>query len=222
MSITARFDAADQASATARAPRRTLLLEADGVTAQGPASVTIHNVSLTGMLLETAVSLDENEAIDVTLPEAGPRTATVVWSDGMFHGCKFNAPISPAALSAIELRSEAPPAPATPASPAPGPADTETFASRLRRLRSERGMTLAAIGEALGVSKPTVWAWEQGRAQPIAVHMAALAALFGQEQADLAGTGNGAELQDTLAKARLLVADMLKVNPAKVRILLEL
>lgn len=218
MSLTAHFQSAE----TNRAARRTLLLEADGVTAQGPASVTIHNVSLTGMLLETAVRLNEGEAIDVDLPEAGPRTTTVVWSDGMFHGCKFNAPISPAALSAIELRSEAPPAPAPAPAPAAQRADTETFAARLRRLRSERGMTLAAIGEALGVSKPTVWAWEQGRAQPIAPHMAALAALFGQDEADLAGNGSSAELQDALAKARLLVADLLKVNPAKVRILLEL
>ena len=46
---------------------------------------------------------------------------------------------------------------------------------RLNHLRRERGMTLAQVASALGVSKPTVWAWEKGKARPLPERIAAIA-----------------------------------------------
>lgn len=193
-----------------------MLLETAGATADGaPAAVAIHNVSATGLLLETTVGLSPAERIEVDLPHAGITVAQVVWSDAPFHGCRFDAPLSSATVSALELR----------AHPLPVPADTqeeEAFAARLQRLRKERALTLAAIADTLGVSKPTVWAWEQGRSRPTADHMAGLARVLGLDQADLAGTRQNVRLQAVLGQARQQIADALGIDGAKVRIMVEL
>ncbi|WP_296679317.1 helix-turn-helix domain-containing protein [Novosphingobium sp.] len=221
MAVAAHFEVPRTPAGAARPARRRLMLETAGETADGDvADVTVHNVSASGLLLETAVALSPNEVIEVDLPEAGLQAARVVWSDGAFHGCRFDADISAAALSAIELRSLSP---AMPAGSVPSEAgDEETFAARLHRLRKSKGMTLAAIADQLGVSKPTVWAWEQGRAKPTAGHMTALAATLGLDQADLAGSTGSAELRAVLAQARQQIAEVMQIDITKVRILLEL
>lgn len=48
---------------------------------------------------------------DVELPHVGRTRATVVWNDERLRGCKFERPISKAALSAALLRSEPSPVP---------------------------------------------------------------------------------------------------------------
>jgi transcriptional regulator with XRE-family HTH domain len=215
MAVAAHFDLTDSPG-TNRAQRRRLLLETAGETATGElGAVRIHNVSATGMLLETDVVLAPDETLEVDLPEAGLQAATVKWSDGTYHGCRFAQPISAATLSAIELRSTA---------PAPLPTDdgAETFSARLRRLRKERGLTLAAIADELGVSKPTVWAWEQGRAKPTPGHMAALAQTLGFDQSDLAGNSDSAQLRAVIAQARQQIAEVMQIDITKVRIMLEL
>lgn len=65
--------------------------------------------------------------------------------------------------------------------------NAETFSAQLRRLREERGLSLAQIAGPLGVSKPTVWAWENGKANPLASRIGALAAILGVPASDLAG-----------------------------------
>lgn len=215
MAVAAHFDLTDIAG-TDRARRRRLLLETAGESAAGElGAVRIHNVSATGMLLETAVALAPDETIEVDLPEAGLQAATVKWSDGAYHGCRFAQPISAATLSAIELRSRAP-------APVRGDDGAETFSARLHRLRKERGLTLAAIADALGVSKPTVWAWEQGRAKPTPGHMAALAQTLGFDQADLAGNSDSAQLRAVINQARQHIAEVMQIDITKVRIMLEL
>lgn len=215
MAVAAHFDLTDNPGAN-RAQRRRLLLETAGESANGElGAVRIHNVSATGMLLETDVPLAPDETIEVDLPEAGLQAASVKWSDGTYHGCRFAQPISAATLSAIELRSTA---------PAPVPTDDrgETFAARLHRLRKERGLTLAAIADALGVSKPTVWAWEQGRAKPTPGHMAALAQTLDFDQSDLAGNSDSAQLRAVINQARQQIAEVMQIDITKVRIMLEL
>lgn len=217
MAVAAHFDSIETPG-TSRAQRRRLLLETAGESESGElGAVRVHNVSATGLLLETEVQLVANETIEVDLPEAGLQAARVVWSDGAFHGCRFDRPISAAALSAVELRSHAP----APSLPLRGD-DAETFAARLHRLRKERGMTLAAIADELGVSKPTVWAWEQGRAKPTPGHMAALARTLGFDQADLAGNSDSAQLRAVITQARQQIAEVMQIDITKVRIMLEL
>jgi len=69
------------------------------------ADVTIHDVSPTGLLIETPAQLAVFDDLEIELPEAGFTSALVVWNSGRFYGCQFKARISQAAVSAALLRS---------------------------------------------------------------------------------------------------------------------
>ena len=69
----------------------------------------------------------------------------------------------------------------SPAPPQGAAANGEALAARLGRLRREAGLTLADVAAALGVSKPTVWAWEKGKARPLPERLGAIAAALGVE-----------------------------------------
>ena len=66
------------------------------------------------MLLEASVALKTGERLDLLIPEAGSAAATIVWSSGRFFGCKFERPLSTAAVSAALLRGPPQPMPAPP------------------------------------------------------------------------------------------------------------
>ena len=85
-----------------RAARRALRLGAGS----GGGQATIHDLSLTGALLETSIPMLVGAEFEVELPQAGAVRATVVWNSGEYYGCQFDLPISPAALSAALLKSE--------------------------------------------------------------------------------------------------------------------
>ncbi|MFM5922560.1 MAG: helix-turn-helix domain-containing protein [Novosphingobium sp.] len=140
----------------------------------------------------------------------------MVWNNDGFFGCRFEAPLSPATLSAIELRSAAKSESKAKAEPG------DALPVLLLRLRKAKGLTLAAIAEGLGVSKPTVWAWEQGRARPTADRIAPLAALLGIEPERLSGEGDRSRLHAALASARVQVAEAFGVTPDRVRIMIDL
>ena len=72
----------------------------------GGEPVTVHDLSLTGALLETSVPMLVGAIFEIELPHAGGVEATVIWNSGEFYGCQFELPISPAALSAALLQSE--------------------------------------------------------------------------------------------------------------------
>lgn len=74
-------------------------------------SVTIRDLSLTGLLVETSAELEAGDRFDVELPHVGRTRATVVWHDARLRGCKFERPIPKAALSAALLRGDPSPAP---------------------------------------------------------------------------------------------------------------
>jgi hypothetical protein len=71
----------------------------------GGGQVTIHDLSLTGALLETSTPMLVGAAFEIDLPHAGRIEAVIVWNSGEYYGCQFNQPISPAALSAALLQS---------------------------------------------------------------------------------------------------------------------
>jgi PilZ domain-containing protein len=110
-----------------------------GLGAEGEA-VTVRDISLTGMLLETSTAMLVGASFEVELPHAGTVGAVVVWNSGEFYGCEFEDPISVAALSAARLQSEPPTTKKTSASP-PDPiaelralnADVEEISTRLDR-----------------------------------------------------------------------------------------
>ena len=109
------------------APRRALRLKS-AVSDRG-IEVVIHDLSPTGLLLETSQPLISGETLFVDLPERGPTAASVVWSSGNFHGCAFEQSIPSAAISAALLRSPA-------SVPAEG-ADAGLDIMRLRELAAD-------------------------------------------------------------------------------------
>jgi transcriptional regulator with XRE-family HTH domain len=202
-----------------RAPRRTLLLETSGlVQGGGRANVTIHNISAAGLLLETALNLAVDEPLAVDLPEAGRVDAKVVWHSERLYGCAFEQALSAAALAAAQLQS----APAGPLVGA-GAASSEPLGKRLNRLRREAGLTLADVAAALSVSKPTVWAWEKGKARPLPERLDAIAAALGVTRDVLAdgpeATGEAASIIDDY---RQRIAEACGTAPSAVRIMIEL
>ena len=220
MAITAQFEDLPQSGPTPRAARRKLLLEAQGSTAAGPAAVLVHNVSATGLLLESGAALAPGESIEIELPEAGATAARVVWTSGRLAGCQFDAPISAASLSAAQLKGIIS-AEIGLAGPVQAYPDAD-FGSLLQRLRKARGLTLAQIAVQLGVSKPTVWAWERGKAHPVESRLDALAAALDVTRDELQPARTAPAISALLAQCRDQIAQAVGTSPAHVRIMIEL
>lgn len=83
-----------------RTVRRSLQL---GVGSSGQ-PVTVHDLSLTGALIETTVPMLVGAMFEIDLPQAGRVEATVVWNSGEYYGCQFELPIAPSVLSAALLQ----------------------------------------------------------------------------------------------------------------------
>lgn len=111
MRLPAHFSEQDLTRDQRGSTRRALSLDVPGEAPKaGEVAVTIHDVSLTGVLLQTCARLDSGDTFQLELPEAGNVEAIVMWNSGEFYGCQFRQPISPAALSAALLKGEARPA----------------------------------------------------------------------------------------------------------------
>jgi transcriptional regulator with XRE-family HTH domain len=190
--------------------------------------VVIHNLSATGMLIETASELAIGQQITVALPEAPDCTATIVWRSEALAGCRFDRPLSRAALSAAQLRNPLP----GDVDPARVPDADEMLAERLLRLRKEHGLSRAALSVRTGFSKPSIWAWESGKTVPRRSNLVALAEAFGiSERELLAGKHSTADNADPSTAARQMhaliesskeeIAALAGVDPGKVRITIE-
>jgi DNA-binding XRE family transcriptional regulator len=218
MTFKARLHEPDWQAEARGASRRRLNFAATGSLASGAsAEVVVHNASTTGLLLESPVNLGEGDEIELDLPEAGAVIARVVWASDDFYGCRFDRPVPAAALSAAQLLSGADGAAAV-----PGSASRETLHARLQRLRYERRMTLSDVAGALGLSKPTVWAWEKGKARPADHRLPAIAALYGIELEDLLAAAPATGLDSIVDAARRDIAAAFGTVPAKVRVMIEL
>jgi DNA-binding XRE family transcriptional regulator len=218
MPIPAHFEDLPVDPLRPRAARRRLRLESEGATASGePARVLIHNISTTGLLIESAAILAEGERIELTLPEVGTVSAHIVWMSESFYGCRFETPLPTSALGTLELyaRVIAPPAPMRAEA-------SDTLPVRIARLRKEQGLTLEALAALVNVSKPTVWAWEQGKSRPTPERIAALARFLGVAEDELLSGRDGNALALALGQARAMVAEAFGVDPARVKVSIEL
>lgn len=229
MAIKAHLDQPVSDNDSQRAtPRRALRLETSGARAGagGPdseANVTIHNISAAGLLLETELVLAEGERLTLDLPEAGAVTAEVVWRSEHLYGCAFNTALGPAALAAAQLQGFAPGVPSRPLTAPVGAAQGEPLGQRLNTLRRAAGLTLADVAETLGVSKPTVWAWEKGKAKPLPERLGAIAAALGVDPEALGpATGPSGETAQVIAECRQRIAQACGTDPQQVRIMVEL
>ena len=215
------------------APRRAVWLETSGFFAGShpdgiEANLTVHNISAAGLLIETAVPLAEGEQLALDLPEAGTVTATVVWRSERLYGCAFAQPLGAAALAATQLQGFAPGVPAHPQPVSHAPVSGSTasgdrLGTQINRLRRAAGLTLADVAGALGVSKPTVWAWEKGKARPLPERIDAIAAALGVAPDLLAAAPapRTADADAVIAECRARIAEACGTDPQAVRIMIE-
>ncbi|MEM9502015.1 MAG: helix-turn-helix domain-containing protein [Pseudomonadota bacterium] len=228
MALKAHLDPVANQDGQRRQPRRELQLETSGVLPGGmEANVTIHNISAAGLLLETKVALSEGETFAVDLPEIGQVNAAIVWVSGDLYGCAFEETLGQAALAATQLRAGT----AAPENLIAQPAGrsfrpttrelSEPLGIKLNRLRRERGMTLAQVADKLGVSKPTVWAWEKGKARPLPDRIDAIAEALGISATDLGETAPANESEALVEECRIRIATAFGTNPQSIRIMIE-
>lgn len=222
MVITAYLDDQEQQGGKRRNARRNLRLQTQGVsTASGAAEVLVHNISASGLLLESQVALAPGEEIAIDLPHAGTTAARVVWASDRLYGCEFDVALSAGALSAVELRSTVSRDIASPdKQPASPPA--EDFGHRLKQLRKAKGLTQAQMASQLGVSMPAICAWETGKARPRDSRMKALANALGIPMSELFGPDVPEMLEDLLARSREQIARVVGTTPDKIRIMIEI
>lgn len=102
MSVLAKLEPRDQSGNRRSAARRKLTL--GSMLATSGAEVVIHDLSVTGLLIETSGELGTGETLLIDIPERGPTAATVMWNSGRFFGCAFGRRIPLAAVSAALLR----------------------------------------------------------------------------------------------------------------------
>lgn len=168
MKISARLERFERHDRRSK-PRHRLRLGANIKGTGG--DVAIHDISSTGMLIETAVELEPLDALEVDLPENGPTEALVMWSSGHFYGCEFKQPLSKAVISAAFLRStpggcgqastkSASEAHATPATAAKEQDSLSSGASPTEDRLPLRVRALGIIGSALLLWALVIWAAE--------------------------------------------------------------
>jgi hypothetical protein len=104
MQLHGKFHLEPETGEGRRAPRRTLRLEVESVGGSDSSSVVIHNISATGLLIETSAAMAIGDAFEVSLPQRGATSVRVVWASGGFYGCEFGDRISEGTISAARLK----------------------------------------------------------------------------------------------------------------------
>lgn len=229
MVIKARIDPAASMLDDRQEPRRAMQLETSGLLPGGlEANVTVHNLSTAGLLIETDLSLNEGEVLLIELPETGPSEARIVWRSENLYGCAFAESLPTSALAAAQLKGPALSVRAAEPFPEPAPepaqsslAIAEPLGLRLNRLRRERGLTLAQVAEALEVSKPTVWAWEKGKANPLPERIGAIAQALGVPVKELSQSHESDKGRSVIEDCRARIATAYGANPKNIRIMIE-
>ena len=220
MAIAAHLaDRADRNAAPRDARRKIRLATMSARVTGEDANVVIHNISTSGFLVESDLPIEVGEMFAIDLPDAPDMLASVVWKSEALHGCRFDTPIPSSILRAAQLVG------GVEEMPRPSEADfheDESFGQRVQRLRTKRGLPLSAVANELGVSKPTVWAWEQDRAKPVASRIDALAEVLGVTAHELISGHDDSALSDMLARCRQQIAQAYGVEIRAVKILIEL
>jgi transcriptional regulator with XRE-family HTH domain len=220
MAMTVYLNNTPRSAGNGRASRRQLRLPLHGSKAAGAEiEALVHNISATGMLVESKVPLEIGEIVEVNLPHSGKTATRVIWTSGGIAGCQFEMPISPATLSAAQLRSVV-----GPDAPAPDdrPAGAESFGVRLQRLRTAKELTQGQLAFHLGVSEPSISAWELDKARPKAGRMEALSLALGVEITELLGFDDAESLSELVERAKAQIASAAGVSPSSIKFTIEM
>jgi len=98
---------------------------------------------------------------------------------------------------------------------------SESFGTRLRRLRVTRRLSQMQLAAHLDVSVPAISAWEKDRTRPRHGRIEAIGELLGVSTAELLGNDRREFSPDMLAESRAHIARVVGTTPDKVRILIE-
>lgn len=227
------------------AQRLRMRLEVPGSTdPDSETTVVIHNLSATGLLIETRSDLAIGQAIRLELPETDAVHATVIWQSMPLFGCRFDRPLSRRALSAAQLRNPLP-VDVDPVVRSHNPPLHEPLPARLLRIRRELGLSRAALSTRTGLSMPSIWAWETGKTAPRRNSLSTLADAFGMSEqqlilGDLAPTAQGLgsiaepmdaptdapdstgqSIQTVINTAKRKIAALAGLSPDNVKIIIE-
>ena len=161
MIIAARLEPDDKLDRRSKHRRKLAL----GSNIQTGEAVSIHDLSTTGMLIETDAKLSPRDRLELSLPQSGITDALVVWNSGRFFGCKFTRPLSQAMVSAALLRSTpadrrdlSRPARSPGIAAAERPAKSARVTSRLEQPGEELKWSLAARARFILGSSILLWA----------------------------------------------------------------
>lgn len=238
MAIHAILQPPEGAGTQRTAPRLHLRLETAGeVEKGGQTAVVIHNLSASGLLIETQSPLETGQKIRIDLPETAPVSATVVWQSFPLFGCRFDHLLPRAVISAIQLRNPLPTDFDPVAQPLASPFEHEPLAARIFRLRRERGLSRTVLAAQTGLSKPSIWAWETGKSAPRRNSVALLANAFGISERELL-TGksmpapesdtprtlsgvDGKSVQEVIQASKNILSKMTGVAEDQIRIIIE-
>ncbi|WP_411340258.1 helix-turn-helix transcriptional regulator [Sphingopyxis sp. J-6] len=220
MAVSAFLENSSTGAGRRRSTRRALRLTASGLSGSGDACpILIHDISAEGLLIECDLPLAPDESIDVELPHAGRCLAKIVWASGRLFGCRFDAPVSRATLSAAALRSAV-------EHPVERPRQAQTIGdemlgARIQRLRSLKGLTQSQLAERAGVSEAAVCNWEKGKARPRPYRTEILADILGVSKVELLTNEPGANMADIVEQARAWIATAMDIAPDRIRIAIE-
>lgn len=98
----------------------------------------------------------------------------------------------------------------------------DDIGARIKAARTVKGLTLAQLGEAVGVNKVSAWAWETGNAKPRVDKVQLIAAALGVTPAALLSNPaqGSADLADLIADCRTRIAEAAGLDIARVQVVL--
>ena len=102
MAVLAHIEALEESR---RSRRWRLSLSTSAAVGREHQEVAVHDLSSTGLLIETRARLRIGDEIAVDLPELEAADARVIWNSGNFYGCQFLEPIGAGVVSASLLKS---------------------------------------------------------------------------------------------------------------------
>ncbi len=207
------------------------LLSAVSAGQNGSHDAQVLDISATGLLLQTVTSLAIGERLHINLDAGGTCDATIIWASGKLYGCRFDTPLSAGQLAAAILRGESVSA-ALPANDDPAGPDQlqlpQHGAAVLASLRRSRGLTQQELANLVGVSKTTIWKWENDAAKPRRMMAARLEQLLGtnafgpdpvapRQKAEPANQG-GANLESVIRSSKERIAAAAGISPGRITV----
>lgn len=197
------------------------LLLGDGAAPEGnrQVPVRVHDLSPSGLLIESGHPLQLGDIIATAFSEITVALGTIGWTGAKLFGCQFDEAFAARLFTDVAARLSGR------AETEAGFADPiETSGARLQQLRKAKKLTQIEIAERLGVTTVAISNWESDRSQPRRHRREELAQILGvsRQQLETSADELPLPLSEMLASSKLQIATQLGIDPANVRISVDL